>query len=231
VDCYDRYVRYNELSWSRPIYRREDPIIRLPTGERIDRIISSCHLKHCLEFTLIKEAGLRPIELHILTLKEIDLETGIISVRTAKHGKARVVKIRPRTLGILKTYVSKHNKGLSDNLFSDPKTMSKAFQRARDRTAIKYQDPECFKVRLYDLRHYYGSMLYHDTKDLLYVKEKMGHRSISSTMRYMHLVEFEESDQYIVKVAKTLDEYTELLELGYNYISDFEGMKVLRKRK
>jgi hypothetical protein len=64
--------------------------------------------------------------------------------------------------------------------------MSKAFQRARNRTAKKFHDPEIFKVRLYDLRHFYGSMLYHKTKDLLFVKVKMGHRSISSTMRYLH---------------------------------------------
>jgi hypothetical protein len=45
------------------------------------------------------------------------------------------------------------------------------------------------------------------------------------------LVEFEENDQYIVKVAKTLDGFTELLELGFEYVSDYEDMKVLRKRK
>jgi len=161
----------------------------------------------------------------------IDLENGIISVRTAKHGKARVVKIQPRTLAMLKTYISKENKGLTDNLFSSPKVLTKAFQRARKRTAIKYQDPECLKIRLYDLRHYYGSMLYHDTKDLLYVKEKMGHRSISSTMRYMHLVDFEENDQYVVKVAENLDQFADLLSKGFTYVSDYEDKKVLRKRK
>jgi len=65
VCCYDRYVTRNGLAWDKPRYKREDSIIKLPTEERIDRIAASCQLKHALEFTLIKETGIRPIELPI----------------------------------------------------------------------------------------------------------------------------------------------------------------------
>jgi hypothetical protein len=34
-----------------------------------------------------------------------------------------------------------------------------------------------------------------------------------------------------VKVASTIQEFTQLLESGFEYVSDFEGRKVLRKRK
>jgi len=37
--------------------------------------------------------------------------------------------------------------------------------------------------------------------------------------------------QYIIKVASTIEEFTVLLESGFEYISDYEGKKVLRKRK
>jgi hypothetical protein len=73
-------------------------------------------------------------------------------------------------------------------------------------------------------------MLYHKTKDLIYVKEKMGHRSISNTMKYMHLVDFV-NEEWIVKIASTLLEFTSLLEQGFDYVSDFGDRKVLRKRK
>jgi len=231
VDAYDRYVRFNDLEWSKPKYKREDPIITLPTEERVDRIIQNCKLRHQIEFSLMKECGLRPIEIHKLTLKYLDLENGIISIKTVKGGRSRQEKIKPQTLALLKTYISKNHLGLNDNLFSTVKNMTKAFQRARDRLAIRYDDPEYKKIRLYDLRHFYGSMLYHQTKDLLYVKEKMGHRSITSTMKYMHLINFE-SDEFVVKVASTLKEFTELLENGFEYVSDYEGgLKVLRRRK
>jgi hypothetical protein len=74
-------------------------------------------------------------------------------------------------------------------------------------------------------------MEYHRTKDILYVKELLGHKSIKNTLVYTHLVSFEEENAYIIKVASTIEEFTQLLESGFEYVSDFEGKKVLRKRK
>jgi len=44
-------------------------------------------------------------------------------------------------------------------------------------------------------------------------------------------VSFEEDDAWVVKVASSIEEFTELLEAGFEYVSDYEGRKVLRKRK
>jgi integrase len=118
VDAYDRYVRFNDLEWSKPNYKREDPIVTLPTEERVDRIIQSCKLRHQIEFSLMKEYGLRPIEVHKLTLKVLDLENGIISIKTAKRGRSRQEKIKPQTLALLKIDINKKEFGLKNRLFS-----------------------------------------------------------------------------------------------------------------
>ena len=44
-------------------------------------------------------------------------------------------------------------------------------------------------------------------------------------------MDFEDNDSFIVKVANNLDEFTELLEKGFTYITDYQDLKVLRKRK
>ena len=74
-------------------------------------------------------------------------------------------------------------------------------------------------------------MLYHETKDILYVQNFLGHKSIQNTLVYTHLVEGEPENNFIIKVASTLEEYIGLLELGFEYISDYDNAKVLRKRK
>ena len=178
--------------------------------ERLDKIVASCRLKHALQFTLFKEIGIRPVELYNLTIRDIDLERGIISINTVKHGKSRNIKLKPKTNAMLQSFIKKHDYTLTERMFSLPKTLSKAFQRVRKRVANRFQDPEIRKIRLYDLRHYYGSMLYHKTKDLLYVRAQMGHKSISSTMKYMHLLELG-IDEWVCKAARIVEEALNLV--------------------
>ena len=61
----------------------------------------------------------------------------------------------------------------------------------------------------------------------------MGHRNIESTLHYMHVAKglINYSDEYAVRVAKSLDEFTSLLESGFEYVSDYQDSKILRKRK
>ena len=62
------------------------------------------------------------------------------------------------------------------------------------------------------------------------MKHLLRHRSIDSTMIYTHLVSFE-SDEFHVRVAKSIKEDEELIEAGFEYITDRDGMKLYKKRK
>ena len=50
------------------------------------------------------------------------------------------------------------------------------------------------------------------------------------TLVYTHLVNFE-SDDYICKVAKTLEEASALIEAGFEYVTEMENIKLFRKPK
>ena len=73
-------------------------------------------------------------------------------------------------------------------------------------------------------------MEYHKTKDILHVKQLLGHRNINSTLVYTHLVSFESKD-FHVRTAKTLKEACELAEAGFEYFTKIDGVQVFRKRK
>jgi len=68
------------------------------------------------------------------------------------------------------------------------------------------------------------------TKDILHVKEKLGHKSITSTLTYTHLVNFE-SDEYHTATSKSLERDEELLKAGFEYVTERDGIKIYRKRK
>jgi len=73
-------------------------------------------------------------------------------------------------------------------------------------------------------------MEYHKTKDILHVMKLLGHRSISNTLIYTHLVDFKDDD-YISKVATTAKEACQLVEAGFEYICKIDGSHIFRKRK
>mgnify|MGYP000220982255 CR=1 FL=1 len=73
-------------------------------------------------------------------------------------------------------------------------------------------------------------MEYAKTKDILHVMNMLGHKNIKNTLIYTQLVKFE-SDKYICKVAKTPKEISELIEAGFEYVCEQDGLKFFRKRK
>ena len=58
----------------------------------------------------------------------------------------------------------------------------------------------------------------------------LGHKNIQNTLVYTHLVDFQ-SDEYVCKVAKNVDEGKAFVESGFDYVTDVDGMKLFRKRK
>ena len=82
-------------------------------------------------------------------------------------------------------------------------------------------------------RHYKATTTYLKTKDILHVKNILGHKRITTTMKYIHLVEqmFPEGQEYVCKVAENLKEATKLIEQGFEYVAEFEGKMLFRKLK
>jgi hypothetical protein len=56
------------------------------------------------------------------------------------------------------------------------------------------------------------------------VKELLGHVNINNTLLYIHLEKAlfnVESDEFHVKTAKTVEEASKLIEVGFDYVCDY----------
>ena len=73
-------------------------------------------------------------------------------------------------------------------------------------------------------------MLYHKTKNLVYVQERLDHRNIKNTRLYIKLINFE-GDKHHSATAKNIDEAYKLVDFGFEYVCNFEDAKLFRKRK
>ena len=227
VNEYIYYLKAHGLSWEKPRYQRANRIPRVPSGEGIEKIIARAPWRKATLFCILRDTGMAPAELHKTRMRDIDLERRVIQAIGVKGHKPRVLKLKPSTVAMLKRYLAKHS---GEYPFPTRKAMSDGWMRARNKVAEKLQDPSLKTIRLYDLRHYFGTMLYHKTKDILYVKQQMGHSRVDTTLIYAQLIGSRE-DEWIVKVASSLKESTELIEQGFEYVATQEEKLIYRKPK
>jgi integrase len=232
IETYDIYMRSIGQKWNKPFYQRYDKMPKIPVEEKLNMLISHANQRMALFLSISKDLGTRPIELTWLKIKDINLENGIVNITGAKHTVGRNGKIKPNTLEMLKAYINKKKLVQDDILFScTSDNISEQYRRQRNTLADKLKDPTLRQIRLYDFRHFKASMEYHKTKDLLHVKALLGHRDLRTTLRYTQLLETLGNDEYYCKAATSIKEATDLIENGFEYVTEIEGTKLFRKRK
>ncbi|MEM0007559.1 MAG: hypothetical protein QXR89_04750 [Candidatus Bathyarchaeia archaeon] len=77
-------------------------------------------------------------------------------------------------------------------------------------------------------------MEYHKTKDIIHVQRLLGHKNIQNTLVYITIENalFQNiNDEFHVRTAKTVEEACRLVEVGFEYITEIDGVKIFRKRK
>jgi len=232
IETYDIYMRSAGQQWNKPFYQRYDKRPKIPTEEKLNMLISKAVPRMALFLSMSKDMGTRPVELTWIKVSDINLQNGIVNITGAKHTIGRIGKLRPATLEMLKTYVNHKHLNANDRLFpTDSENISEMYRRLRNGLAQKLQDPTIRQIRLYDLRHFKGTTEYHKTRDILHVKALLGHKRIETTMLYVQLIETLANDDYTAKVAKTIEEATNLIENGFEYVTEIDGTKLFRKRR
>ena len=78
-------------------------------------------------------------------------------------------------------------------------------------------------------------MKYHRTRDILYVKQLLGHKTLKSTMIYIDIEKALygelKDEEFVTRVATTLEEDRTLIEAGFEFVTERNGAKIYRKRK
>jgi Site-specific recombinase XerD len=232
IETYDLLMRSKEQEWQKPFYARYDKLPKIPTEQKIDMLISHASPRMALFLSMSKDLGTRPIELTWLKVKDIDLQNGIVNITSAKHCIGRTLKLKTNTLEMLKAHINKYELNLNDRIFpTKSEVISEKYRILRNRLSKKLQDPTFKTIRLYDFRHFKATMEYHKTKDLLHVKALLGHKDLRTTLRYTQLLDNLPSDEYHCKTATNIKEATNLIENGFEYIAEKDGIMLFRKRK
>jgi integrase len=137
VCAYSSYLNFVGGQWQKPFYKRYDKLPKIPTTEQLNMLISHATTRMALILSMSKELGTRPIELTWLKTKDINLKNGTVNIISAKHCNARILKLKTKTLDMLKQHIQKYNLNQNDRLFTTSSNhISDVYHRHRNKLAI-----------------------------------------------------------------------------------------------
>jgi integrase len=233
INAYSRFLKHEGIQWDKPRCKVSQKLPFIPTEQELDALIAGSGSKTSVLMQLLKETAMRAGEAMKLKWTDIDFERRIVTLNEPEKGsKPRMWKVSEKLIGMLKSLPRENEKVFGKSRYD---TLKQTLQKTRKRLAVKLQNPRLAKITFHTFRHWKATMLYHKTKDPYYVKDFLGHKSIKNTEIYITVERaiFGDScnDEFTVKVASNPEEIKALLEVGFEYVCEKDGLLFFRKRK
>lgn len=183
---------------------RDDKTIRLPSIKRVkslplvlnrqeikELISTPKWKKHRILIALIYSAGLRIAEVHNLEQRDVDMQRMTIHIRDSKYNKDRIVPLAHfMKKGLIDYYKEVCPIKYVFNGKATGSPLSKrAIQYIFKQTLLKTKilKPAC----VHTLRHSYATHLLEEGVDILTIRDLLGHASITTTLDYLHVAQYE----------------------------------------
>lgn len=176
--------------WEIPRPKKPLKLPKVLSEKEISRLFNAASfLKHKAILFTAYSAGLRVSEIVNLQWKHIDRGRGQILIEQAKGKKDRYVTLSPVLEDILIAYYRKSKIKpikyvFESNTPGEPYSVRSAqavFKQAKQRAGIKKE------VSFHSLRHSFATHLLEKGTDVRFIQELLGHFSIKSTTRYLHV--------------------------------------------
>jgi len=227
---YTGYLKFLGKTWTPPKYMEQNELPFIPTEQEIDCLISAGHPKTAALLQLLKETGARIGEIEALKWTHLDAERKTVYITAEKGSNSRILPASTKLSAMLNSLPK-----INDNVFQSHKhSMRTCFEKLRNRTAVKLQNPRLKQIHFHTFRHWKATTEYHKCQDILAVKKMLGHRSIISTMVYINIesaIFLQDSDEWTSRAATTKDEIMQLVDAGFTKADEIDGIHIYRKRK
>jgi site-specific recombinase XerD len=162
------------------------PVILSP--EEVMRLLQAApSFSHQVIFSTLYGTGLRVSEALHLRVPDLDSQRMMIRIEQGKGHRDRYVPLSPKLLEVLRTYWRKQRPqpwlfpGQFPNQPLRREAVRDAIARASERAGLKKQ------ISPHSLRHAYAVHLLDAGTDLRKIQLLLGHRSLSTTARYLRL--------------------------------------------
>ena len=176
--------------WKVPRLRGYKNLPAVLSREEVRRLLDSTdNLKYKTILTTIYSSGLRVSEACRLKIKDIDSQNMQIFIRQAKGNKDRYTILSQKNLLLLREYWINCGRpktwlfpGENPGEHLTPESIRAYFKSVCNTAGITK------KITVHTLRHCFATHSLEAGISIFSIKELLGHASISSTCRYLHLV-------------------------------------------
>jgi len=233
ANAYNLYANKYGIKWEKPrtSFSRKLPFI--PKEDELDSLVAGSHKKLSSFLQLLKETGMRSGEATRLKWTDLDEERRVIILNMPEKGSnPRIWKINTRLLGMLESLKKKN-----EYIFGNPNTRAirASFCDMRRSISQKLQNPRLTRISFHTFRHWKATNLYHQTKNILLVKEFLGHASLENTLLYIQVEQaifgLSNDDEYEVTATNDKEDIKRLISVGFEYICQKDDILFFRKRK
>jgi integrase/recombinase XerD len=191
--------------------QKEERLPVIPTKEAIHRVLSHVTTFHnFVFFSTVYSCGLRLQEALNLQISDIDSGRMLVYVHRGKGAKDRYVALPHEALDLLRRYWKTHrNAKLIFPALGRGHTGGPVATTSMNRASV--QGALCRAVKkagitnrlsVHTLRHSYATHLLEQGVNIRVLQRYMGHKSLDTTMRYLHLTRKGQEDAY-----KIIDEF------------------------
>jgi integrase/ribosomal protein L37AE/L43A len=227
VYAYAAFAKMLKISWEPPKYKQEETIPFIPDEAELDCLISACRSRRLAAYLqCLKETFGDPSE--VLRIRWIDVDGNAIKINFPVKGhNPRVLQVSNKLLSMLNSLPKMHERIFPTRYAN----MFNSYNRLRKRTADLQKNPRLLSIELRTFRHWGGTMIAHYSNgNVLLVKKLLGHKRVENSMKYIGMIDFKD-DEFEVTTATTIDEAKKVLSVGFDYVTEKNGIMLFRRPK
>lgn len=211
---YEQVLGREKFFWDVPRPKKPYILPKVLAEDEVGKLFNAVtNLKHKAMLFTAYRAGLRVSEIVNLKLKDIDSGRMQIFIERAKGKKDRYAGLSIILLDVLRSYLRSCKPMPRKFLFENPalpgepysiRSVQAVFHKARVKAGINK------KVSFHSLRHSFATHMLEKGVDIRYIKDLLGHFSIKTTERYLHV-----KKETLVALPNVLDELNAKVSLKW----------------
>ena len=211
---YEQVLKQEKFFWEIPRPKKPDQLPKVLSENEIGRMFNAIsNIKHKAILFTAYSAGLRVSEVINLKITDVDSERMQLLIAKSKGKKDRYVGLSILLLDVLRAYLQTCKPIPKKYVFENPlkasepysiRSAQQIFQNAKEKARINKE------VGIHSLRHSFATHLLEKGIDIRYIKDLLGHFSIKTTERYLHV-----KRDTLINIPNVLDELNKTLTLEW----------------